>query len=149
MKTIGLRRVGAALLLVASTLVWSQEAAKPAYLDTSLPPEKRAADLVSRMTLEEKATQLVNQARAIPRLNIPRYDWWSEALHGVATQGITEFPEPVGLAATFDPKSIHQMAVDISIEARIKHDQFVKENGGFSWVREAMPTKDLKPAFRR
>ena len=76
---------------------------KPAYLDPSLPPEQRAADLVHRMTLEEKASQLVNQARAIPRLNIPAYDWWSEALHGVAVNGTTEFPEPIGLAATFDP----------------------------------------------
>ena len=75
---------------------------KPAYLDPSLPPEQRAADLVHRMTLEEKATQLVNQARAIPRLNVPAYDWWSEALHGVAVNGTTEFPEPIGLAATFD-----------------------------------------------
>jgi beta-glucosidase len=62
----------------------AQDAQKPAYLDTSLPPEQRAADLVHRMTLEEKATQLVNQARAIQRLNVPAYDWWSESLHGVA-----------------------------------------------------------------
>ena len=87
---------------------WGQDAQKPgnqkpAYLDTSLPPEQRAADLVQRMTLEEKATQLVNQARAIPRLNVPAYDWWSEALHGVAVNGTTEFPEPIGLGATFDP----------------------------------------------
>ena len=62
------------------------------------------------MTLEEKATQLVNQARAIPRLDVPAYDWWSEALHGVARNGTTEFPEPIGLAATFDPAAIHHMA---------------------------------------
>ena len=72
-------------------------------LITNLPAEQRAADLVKRMTLEEKASQLVNQARAIPRLGVPAYDWWSEALHGVATGGVTEFPEPIGLAATFDP----------------------------------------------
>jgi beta-glucosidase len=78
------------------------------------------------MTLEEKATQLVNQARAIPRLNVPAYDWWSESLHGVAVNGTTEFPEPIGLAATFDPKHIHEMAVAISTEGRIKHVQAVR-----------------------
>ena len=99
---------------------------KPAYLDTSLPAEQRAADLVKRMTLEEKASQLINQARAIPRLNVPAYDWWSESLHGVAVNGTTEFPEPIGLGATFDPATIHQMAVDISVEGRIKHAQDVR-----------------------
>jgi beta-glucosidase len=99
---------------------------KPAYLDTSLPPEQRAADLVQRMTLEEKASQLVNGARAIPRLNIPAYNWWSEALHGVIDNGVTEFPEPIGLAATFDVPEIHIMATDIGIEGRIKNVQDVR-----------------------
>jgi beta-glucosidase len=99
----------------------AQEAAKPAYLDPSLPAEQRAADLVGRMTLQEKATQLVNQARAIPRLNVPAYDWWSEALHGVLHDGTTEFPEPVGLAATFDTPAIHEMAVVVGTEGRIMH----------------------------
>ncbi|MDE3201932.1 MAG: glycoside hydrolase family 3 C-terminal domain-containing protein [Acidobacteriota bacterium] len=140
MKSIGVCRAGAALLLVATSLLCAQDKDKdkPAYLDTSLPPQVRAADLVSRMTLEEKASQLVNQARAIPRLDIPRYDWWSEALHGVATQGITEFPEPIGLGATFDSPTIHKMAVAISIEARIKHDMFVKENGGYSKIFQGL-----------
>src|SRR5450631_2175103 len=89
---------------------------KPAYLDTTLAPELRAADLVQRMTLEEKATQLVNQARAVQRLNVPAYDWWSESLHGVARDGTTEFPEPVGLAATFDADAIHRMAIVIGTE---------------------------------
>jgi beta-glucosidase len=112
---------------------WSIQAQqKPTYLDTSLPPDQRAADLVHRMTLEEKASQLTNYSRAIPRLNIPSYDWWSEALHGVATNGVTEFPEPIGLGATFDPNAIHQMATAIGVEGRIKHVQFVRQNGGFS-----------------
>jgi beta-glucosidase len=63
----------------------------------------------------------VNQARAIPRLNVPDYDWWSEALHGVATNGTTEFPEPIGLAATFDTDAIHRMAIAVGTEGRIKH----------------------------
>ncbi len=79
------------------------------------------------MTQEEKASQLVNQARAIPRLNVPAYDWWSEALHGVAVNGTTEFPEPIGLGATFDTAAVHEMAVVISTEARIKHKQDVRD----------------------
>ncbi len=104
----------------------AQQDSKSAYLDTSLPPEQRAADLVRHMTLEEKATQLVNQARAIPRLNVPAYDWWSESLHGVARDGTTEFPEPIGLGATFDAPAIHQMAIVIGTEGRIKHVQAVR-----------------------
>jgi len=97
------------------------------YLNPSLPVDQRVDDLVSRMTLEEKASQLVNQARAIPRLQVPAYDWWSEALHGVANAGTaTVFPEPIGLAATFDAPLIHDMAVVISTEARAKHDQAVR-----------------------
>ena len=81
----------------------AQTAGAPVYLDASQPIEVRVNDLISRMTLEEKASQLVNQARAIPRLQVPAYDWWSEALHGVANAGTaTVFPEPIGLAATFD-----------------------------------------------
>ena len=120
---------GALLCLGAAGSLCAQEAAKPAYLNPNLPAEQRAADLVKRLTLEEKASQLVNQSRAIPRLGVPAYDWWSEALHGVAVPGVTEFPEPVGLAATFDPKSIHEMATAISTEARIIHAQSVAANG--------------------
>jgi beta-glucosidase len=109
---------------------------RPRYLDTALPAETRAVDLVGRMTLEEKASQMVNQSRAITRLDVPAYDWWNEALHGVVTDGITEFPEPVGLAATFDPAVIHRMSHAIGIEARIKHAQAVKE--GHSNMHEGL-----------
>ena len=127
---LGMRVVAGALLgLGTAGALWAQDAGKPAYLDPKLPAEQRAADLVKQMTLEEKASQLVNQARAIPRLGVPAYDWWSEALHGVATGGTTEFPEPIALAATFDPKGIHQMATDIGIEARVVHAQSVDANG--------------------
>ncbi len=128
MKKIGLRTFAAVMACAAG--VWTaaaQDAQKPAYLNTSLPAEQRAADLVKRMTLEEKASQLVNQARAIPRLNVPAYDWWSESLHGVAVNGTTEFPEPIGLGATFDTPAIHQMAIAISTEGRIKHAQDVRQ----------------------
>ena len=97
------------------------------YLDPSQPLDVRVDDLIKQMTLEEKASQLVNQARAIPRLQVPAYDWWSEALHGVANAGTaTVFPEPIGLAATFDGPLIHEMAIVIGTEARAKHDQAVK-----------------------
>ncbi len=120
-------RIAAALLLSgAAAAALAQTAEKPAYLNPNLPAEQRAADLVRRMTLEEKASQMVNQARAIPRLGVPAYDWWSESLHGVAVNGTTEFPEPIGLAATFDAPAIHQMAVDISVEGRIKHAQAMR-----------------------
>jgi len=104
----------------------AQDSSSLPYMNPNLPPEQRAADLVHRMTLHEKASQLVNDAQAIPRLNIPAYNWWSEALHGVIDQGVTEFPEPIGLAATFDVQSVHTMAHDIGIEGRIKHLQDVK-----------------------
>ena len=81
------------------------------------------------MTLEEKASQLVNQSRAIPRLKVPAYDWWSEALHGVAVNGTTEFPEPIGLAATFDVPAIHAMATDIAIEGRVVHAESMHDGG--------------------
>ena len=116
-------------LLFTAPVVLAQQ---PAYLDTNLPPEQRAADLVKRLSLQEKASQLVNQARAISRLNVPSYDWWSEALHGVARDGVTEFPEPVGLAATFDPAAIQQMATAIGTEGRVLHVRAVKANGGYS-----------------
>src|SRR5260370_4848723 len=80
----------------------------PAYLDPSQPLTAPVDDLVSKMTLEEKASQLVNQARAIPRSLVPAYAWPSEALHGLAHSGtITVFPEPMGHAAPFDAPLIH------------------------------------------
>jgi beta-glucosidase len=126
MKEIGLRVITAGMLGCAVLGIAAAQDAQPAYLNPSLPAEQRAADLVHRMTLEEKASQLVNQARAIPRLKVPAYDWWSESLHGVAVNGTTEFPEPIGLGATFDPAAIHEMAVAISVEGRIKHAQDVR-----------------------
>jgi len=120
----------AAGLAVFSAIVttFAQDNQKPAYLNPSLPAEQRAVDIVHRLTLDEKVSQLVNQSRAIPRLDIPAYDWWSEALHGVINSGTTEFPEPIGLAATFDVPAIHKMAEVISTEGRIKHMQAVREH---------------------
>ena len=105
----------------------AQDTASLPYMNTSLTPEQRAVDLVHRMTLAEKASQMQNNSAAVPRLNIPAYQWWSEALHGVINQGVTEYPEPIGLAATFDVPGIHTMAGQIGIEGRIKHVQNVRE----------------------
>ena len=123
-------RLGVFLLLILVPCALIPSAAQTAgavYLDPSQPIEARVDDLVGRMTLEEKASQLVNQARAIPRLQVPAYNWWSEALHGVANAGTaTVFPEPIGLAATFDSPLIHDMAIVIGTEARAKHNQAVR-----------------------
>jgi beta-glucosidase len=115
------------VLVLAVVYSPAQSVAGAAYLDPTQPVDARVNDLIGRMTLEEKASQLINQARAIPRLQVPAYDWWSEALHGVARAGTaTVFPEPIGLAATFDDSLIHEMAVVVGTEARAKHDQAVK-----------------------
>jgi beta-glucosidase len=100
-------------------------AADPAYQDLNRSFEERAADLVSRMTLEEKVAQLQNDAPAIPRLGVPAYEWWNEALHGVARAGAaTVFPQAIGLSATFDVPLMTSVATAISDEARAKHHEF-------------------------
>jgi len=105
------------------------QGAEPApYLNPDLDFESRARDLVARMTAAEKVSQLTNQAAAIPRLGVPAYEWWNEALHGVARAGVaTVFPQAIGLAATFDAPLVHEMAVVIGNEGRAKHHQFVRQ----------------------
>jgi beta-glucosidase len=89
--------------------------------------QSRVDELMARMTLEEKVSQLVNQSRAVPRLHIPAYDWWSEALHGIAGPGIaTVFPEPIALAATFDAPLVYDVAAAIGTEGRAKHNIAVR-----------------------
>ena len=105
----------------------AQDSASLPYMDPQLSPEQRATDLVHRMTLAEKASEMQNNSAAVPRLNIPAYQWWSEALHGVINEGVTEYPEPIGLAATFDAPGVHTMAGQIGIEGRIKHVQNARE----------------------
>jgi beta-glucosidase len=94
--------------------------------DTQRSFEERAAELVSKMTLEEKALQMQNSAPAIPRLGIPAYDWWNEALHGVARAGVaTVFPQAIGLAATWDKALMRRVAEAISTEARAKYNDAI------------------------
>ena len=136
MRSSNFKILAAIVVLLIASRAHAQNSEPPPYLNPALPAEQRAADLVHRMTVEEKVTQLTNQSRAIERLHIPAYNWWSEALHGVASSGTTEFPEPVGLASTFDTDAIHRMAIAIGIEARIKRAQF--ERAGRSHAQEGL-----------
>jgi beta-glucosidase-like glycosyl hydrolase len=89
------------------------------FHNPSLPIAERVNDLVSRMTLEEKAAQMMHAAPAIPRLGIPAYNWWSEGLHGVANTGYaTVFPQAIGMAASFDPDLLHTEAGIVATEFR-------------------------------
>jgi len=116
--------------LTPSLLGYGQQAApKQPYEDPSLPMEQRVNDLVSRMTLDEKAQQLINTAPAIPRLGVPAYDFWSEGLHGVARSGYaTLFPQAIGMAATFDEPLLGKIGEVVSTEARAKYNEAVRHN---------------------
>ena len=99
----------------------------PDFLNPGLPPARRAADLVGRMTLEEKAGQMLFEAPAIPRLGVAAYVWWNEALHGVARNGrATVFPQAIALAAAWDEPLMRQIARAIGVEARAKHEASVR-----------------------
>jgi len=105
------------------------DAQDTAYLNPQLPLEVRVRDLLRRMTLEEKVSQMMNGSPAIDRLGIPAYNWWSEGLHGVARTGkhATVFPQAIGNAATFDQPNLQRMATMISTEARAIHHQYERE----------------------
>ncbi|TKB98448.1 glycoside hydrolase family 3 C-terminal domain-containing protein [Pedobacter cryotolerans] len=121
-----MRKVLYFLYLVCSCLC--STAQETPYLNSKLPLETRVQDLLKRMTLEEKAAQMNSKTPAIERLKMPAYNWWNEALHGVARAGLaTSFPQPIGLAATFNIDAIFTMGTMVSDEARAKHHQFVKE----------------------
>lgn len=106
-----------------------EDAADLPFRDASLPLDAKVDDLLSRMTVEEKIAQLFNDAPAIERLGIPRYNWWNEALHGVARAGkATVFPQAIGMAATFDEELMLRIATAISDEARAKHHHFINND---------------------
>jgi beta-glucosidase len=113
-------------LLAASSC--SKQTQTEKFLNPDLAIQERVNDLVSRMTLEEKVSQTLDIAPAIERLGIPEYNWWNEALHGVARSGLaTVFPQAIGLAATWDEDLIFEMATVISDEARAKHHEYVRK----------------------
>ncbi len=94
------------------------------YMNPALPVDARVEDLLGRMSLEEKVSQMVNASAAIPRLGIPAYNWWNECLHGVARAGVaTVFPQAIGMAASFDTELLHTAAGAIADEARAKHHE--------------------------
>jgi beta-glucosidase len=110
---------------------FSQSTAAPAnapYMNPALPIDQRVDDLIGRMTLEEKVAQMRDHATAIPRLGVPKYDWWNEGLHGVAFAGYaTNFPQVIGMAATWDTDLVHKMGETVSTEARAKYNQAMQE----------------------
>ena len=117
------------LLLIAVSLLlganlWGQQYP---YQNPNLSSEERAKDLISRLTLEEKATLMCDQSDPIPRLGIKRFNWWSEALHGYANNdNVTVFPEPIGMAASFNDSLVFHIFNAVSDEARAKYNQWIK-----------------------
>jgi beta-glucosidase len=116
--------VEACLPVVAGPVLWK---------DATQPFDVRVKDLVSRMSLAEKAAQMLNRAPAIPRLDLPAYNYWNECLHGVARAGAaTVFPQAIGMAATWNVPLLHDIADTIATEARAKHNDFVASHNGDS-----------------
>jgi beta-glucosidase len=114
-------------LLYSVLMVFAQK--KALYLDATQPVEKRVTDLIARLTLEEKVSQMMYNSPAIARLNIPAYNWWNEGLHGVARSGVaTVFPQAIGLGATFDNNLAFRVANAISDEARAMYNASIAQN---------------------
>ncbi len=105
------------------------------WRDPSLPMAIRVNDLIRRMSLAEKVQELRNDAPAIPRLGLPAYNYWNECLHGVARAGVaTVFPQAIGMAATWDTPLIYQEAHVVAVEARAKHNEYVRTHNGDSAI---------------
>lgn len=114
------------LYLFASLLVLGGCVSQPAYKNSDLSPEERADDLLPRLTLEEKVSLMMDESAPVERLGIKPYNWWSEGLHGIARSGLgTVFPQPIGMAASFDPELLNKVFVAVSDEARAKNTDYV------------------------
>jgi beta-glucosidase len=123
-----MRRITLALSLLCAPFLTATAQQQP-YQNPSLPAEQRAADLVHRMTLEEKVGQMGSAAHAIPRLDVPAYNYWNEALHGVARSGYaTMFPQAIGMAATWDAPLMHSVGDTIATEARAKNSEALRHD---------------------
>lgn len=117
------------LFLISLFSIVSVNAQQLPYKNPSLSSTERAKDLISRLTLEEKAALMCDQSDAIPRLGIKKFNWWSEALHGYANNdNVTVFPEPIGMAASFDDQFVYRVFDAVSDEARAKYNQWI-QNG--------------------
>ena len=114
------------VLIIAGAMTCMNVMAQLPYQNPSLSAHDRAVDLCSRLTLEEKAQLMLDDSPAIPRLGIKRFQWWSEALHGVANMGnVTNFPEPIGMAASFNSDMVYKVFDATSTEARAKWNQLI------------------------
>ena len=114
-------------LLLAVTVPTAASAQTPTYLNPDAPLPQRVQDLVGRMTLEEKVSQMTDVAAAIERLGVPEYNWWNEGLHGVARSGLaTVFPQAIGMAATWNDSLMLQLATVVSDEFRAKHHEYAR-----------------------
>jgi beta-glucosidase len=128
-KTRCFLMVGATMLVSMAGVSMAQTTKPLPYLDISLPKEQRAADLVGRMTLEEKIAEMTNNSAAVPRLGVPAFNWWSEALHGVSRSGYaTLFPQAIGMAATWDKPLVHEEGDVIATEARAKNNEALRND---------------------
>ena len=115
------------LLFSVSQVLSAQLTYEFPYQNPGLTVETRVSDMVDRMTLDEKISQMMNAAPAIDRLGIPEYNWWNECLHGVARAGLaTSFPQAIGLGATWDQDLIFRVSTTISDEARAKYHEFIR-----------------------
>ena len=133
-----MRKILIALLLAGS--LGTQAQTLP-YQDASLSAKERAKDLCSRLTLEEKAQLMLDESPAIPRLGIKKFFWWSEALHGAANMGnVTVFPEPVGMAASFNPELLYKVFDAASTEFRAQYNKRMHQDGGETVSRCGLPT---------
>lgn len=121
------------LLIVFCTMLklsYAQTTEQLPFWNPKLSIEKRVDDVVSRLTLEEKVAQMLNKAPAIPRLNIPAYEWWNEVLHGVARTPfrVTVYPQAIAMAATWDTNSLKTMADYSAMEGRAIHNKAIEQN---------------------
>ena len=115
-------------LFFIATIVLAACNNQPAYKNTNLSPEERAEALLKELTLEEKVAMMMDVSAPVERLGIKEYNWWNEALHGIARSGLgTVFPMPIGMAASFDKEALHDVFVAVSDEARAKNTKAVQE----------------------
>lgn len=115
------------LCLIAFFSIFNVNAQQYPFQNPSLTSEERANDLISRLTIEEKVALMCDQSDAIPRLGIKKFNWWSEALHGYANNdNVTVFPEPIGMAASFDDKLLYNVFDAVSDEGRAKYNQWIQ-----------------------
>ncbi len=116
-------------LFASFSAVFAQTPKSLPYMNPALSTEQRVDDLVGRMTFDEKVTQMINTSAAIPRLDVPAYDWWNEGLHGIARSGYaTTFPQAIGMAATWNAPLLGQVGDVISTEARAKYNRAMRHN---------------------